>query len=477
MTEASPPLKSWNDLDGPPGLPIAGNLFQIRLDALHRIFERWADRYGRLYRVRIGPVRLAVVSDPDAIKRMLRERPGLFRRTRALEAVVAEMKLKGVFASEGEDWLRQRKLVVRALNTAHLRTFFPKLVVIAGRLRRRWEHAADTEAPVDLCRDLMRMTVDSVTGLAFGVDFNTLETPGPVIQQNMDKVLPMIHRRVNAAFPYWRYLRLPEDRALDRSLAQLQAQVDEILQEVRERMRANPSLRTSPTNFLEAILAAASAGKLEITDDEIVANVCNLLLAGEDTTAHTIAWTVDYLIRYPEHFARARAEVDAVLGPAASVEHIKQTDRFPFLDAFFHEAMRLKPVAPVNVLEPTEDVEMVGCLIPKGTPIFGLTRHIATRDEHFGDADRFDPERWLEDDGAQRQRAHDTSTFLPFGGGPRFCPGRNFALLQIRIVLAMLCRNFDLTLADPKRPVEERFAFTMMPTGMVVRIRRRAERG
>ena len=476
MAEASPPLKSWNDLDGPPGLPIAGNLFQIRLDTLHRALERWADRYGRLYRVRIGPVWIAVVSDPEAIRRMHRERPGLFRRTRTLEAVATEMGLKGVFASEGDDWLRQRKLVVRALNTAHLRTFFPKLAVIAGRLRRRWEHAADAQAPVDLCRDLMRMTVDAVTALAFGVDFNTLETPGPVIQQNLDKVFPMVHRRVNAAFPYWRYLRLPKDRALDRALAQLRVQVDDILREVRERMRADPSLQASPTNFLEAIIAAGDAQKLVVSDDEIVANVCTLLLAGEDTTAHTIAWTVDYFIRHPEHFARARAEVDAVLAPGASVEHIEQVDRFPFLDAFFHEAMRLKPVAPISVLEPMEDVEMVGCLIPKGTAIIGLTRHIATRDEHFGDAARFDPERWLEDD-AERRRAHDTSTFLPFGGGPRFCPGRNFALLQIRTVLALLCRNFDVALADPKRLVEERLAFTMMPTGMVVRMRRRVGGG
>ena len=476
MAETSPPLKSWNDLDGPPGLPIAGNLFQIRLDTLHRTLEQWADRYGRLYRVRIGPVQIAVVSDPEAIRRMHRERPGLFRRTRTLEAVATEMGLKGVFASEGDDWLRQRKLVVRALNTAHLRTFFPKLAVIAGRLRRRWEHAADAEAPVDLCRDLMRMTVDAVTALAFGVDFNTLETPGPVIQQNLDKVFPMVHRRVNAAFPYWRYLRLPKDRALDRALAQLRVQVDDILREVRERMRADPSLQASPTNFLEAIIAAGDAQKLGVSDDEVVANVCTLLLAGEDTTAHTIAWTVDYFIRHPEHFARARAEVDAVLAPAVSVEHIEQVDRFPFLDAFFHEAMRLKPVAPISVLEPMEDVEMVGCLIPKGTTIIGLTRHIATRDEHFGDAARFDPERWLEGD-AERRRAHDTSTFLPFGGGPRFCPGRNFALLQIRTVLAMLCRNFDVALADSERPVEERLAFTMMPAGMAVRMRRRTGDG
>ena len=472
MAEALHSLKTWSQLDGPTGLPVAGNLFQIDLDTLHRTLEQWADRYGPLYRMRIGPVRVAVVSEPEAIKRMHRERPGLFRRTRKLEAVATEMGLKGVFAAEGDDWLRQRKLVVRALNTAHLRSFFPKLAVIAARLQRRWEHAADAREPVDLCRDLMRLTVDAVTSLAFGIDFNTLETPGPVIQQNLDKVFPMLHRRINAAFPYWRYVRLPKDRELDRALVQIRVQVDDILREVRERMRADPSLHASPTNFLEAIIAAGDARKLGVTDEEIVANVCTLLLAGEDTTANTIAWTVSYFIRYPEHFARARAEVDAVVAPAVSVERIEQAGRFPFLDAFFHEAMRLKPVAPLLILEPLEDVEMLGCLVPKGTPIFGLNRHIATRDEHFGDAARFDPERWLEDD-EQRGRAHDPSAFLPFGGGPRFCPGRNFALLQIRTVLAMLCRNFDVALADPERQVEERLAFTMMPTGLVVRMRRR----
>ena len=349
MAEAPHPLKTWNDLDGPAGLPIAGNLFQLRLDTFHRTLEQWADRYGRLYRMRIGPGRVAVVSEPEAIKRMHRERPGLFRRTRKLEAVAAEMGLNGVFSAEGDDWLRQRKLVVRALNTAHLRSFFPKLAVIAARLQRRWEHAADAREPVDLCRDLMRLTVDAVTLLAFGIDFNTLETPGPVIQKNLDKVFPMLHRRINAAFPHWRYLRLPKDRELDRALAQIRVQVDDILREVRERMRADPSLHASPTNFLEAIIAAGDAQKLGVTDEEIVANVCTLLLAGEDTTANTIAWTVSYFIRYPEHFARARAEVDAVLAPAASVERIEQAGRFPFLDAFFHEAMRLKPVAPAPV--------------------------------------------------------------------------------------------------------------------------------
>ena len=472
MVQAHSRLKTYEALGGPPRLPLVGNLFQFRLDTFHRTLEHWADHYGPLYRMRIGPVRLAVVSDPDTVKRVHRERPHRFRRTRVLEAVATEMRLKGVFAAEGDDWLRQRKIVVLALNTAHLKSFFPRLKVTTERLMRRWERAADTQAPVDLCRDLMRLTVDVTTQLAFGVDFNTLETSGPVIQQDLDKVFPMLHQRINAPIPYWRYLRLPKDRELDRALDRIRERVDEIIREVRERMRAEPALYTSPTNFLEAIIAAQEVKGLGFSDDDIFANVCTLLLAGEDTTAHTIAWTVRYFLRHPEHFARARAEVDAVIAPAAAVEEMDQVARFPFLDAFYKEAMRLKPVAPVNSLQPVEDVDILGHLIPRDIIILALNRHLATRDEHFGHAARFDPERWLESD-EKRGCPHDTSVFLPFGAGPRFCPGRNLALLQIRTVLAMLCRNFDLELAHPGRPVEEKLAFTMMPANLVVRIKRR----
>ena len=472
LGEARSELKVYGDLGGPAGLPIVGNIFQVRLETLHRTLEDWADRHGPLYRVRFGTIRMVVVSDPETIRRIHRERPGRFRRTRGLELVAAEMGLKGVFVAEGDDWLRQRKMVVMALNTAHLKSFFEKLVVIAGRLRRRWERAADRGEPVDLGRDLMRFTVDVTAWLALGVDFNTLETRGPVIQQNLDKVFPALHRRINAPFPYWRYFRLAEDRELDRALGEVRKQVDEIIGEARARLRADPERRAAPANFLEAIIAAQEVKGADFSDADIFANVCTLLLAGEDTTANTIAWTIDYFLHHPEHFARARSEADAVLAPATSIDRFEQTGRLPFLDAFFHEAMRLKPVAPIASLQPTEDTEILGCAIPKSTIIMALNRRIATRDENFGDAARFDPERWLVDD-AERICPHDTGAFLPFGAGPRFCPGRNLAMLQIRTVLAMLCRNFDVERAEPGRAFEERLAFTMMPTNPRVRMKRR----
>ena len=300
----------------------------------------------------------------------------------------------------------------------------------------------------------MRLTVDVTTQLAFGVDFNTLETAGPVIQHNLDKVFPMLNLRVNAMVPYWRYVRLPKDRELDRALAEVQAQVKEIVREARARMRADPALYSAPTNFLEAIIAAQEVKGAGFSDGDIFANVCTLLLAGEDTTAHTIGWAVCTASCNTRSTSREPARrLTGVLAPAALVEEMEQAGRLPFLDAFFHEAMRVKPVVPINAFEPLEDVEILGHLIPRGTVLVTLNRHIAMQDEYFGDGGAIRP-------GALAGRcanapAARTTRAPSFRSGPDHAsaPGRNLAMLQIRTGLAMLCRNFDVALAYPERPV------------------------
>ena len=467
--------RPYEELPGPPTLPLIGNAHQIRFAQLHRILERWADDYGPLYRFKLGPRRLVAVSDPEVIKRLHRERPDVFRRTRSVESASAEMHINGVFSSEGEDWRRQRKIVTLALNTAHLKPFYPKLLRTTERLLKRWSEAADKGITLDLCRELMRYTVDVTTQLAFGIDFNTLETDGPVIQHNLDKVFPALNVRVNAPFPYWRYFRLRKDRELDAALEDLESQVNEIIADVRRRMQQDPALFESPTNFLEAMLAAKESEGMSFSDADVFANVCTLLLAGEDTTANTIAWTVYFMLCNPEGTLRLRQEVDKVLGSELLPPSIETTYEFPYLEAFYSEAMRLKPVAPLNALEPLHDVDIRGHRIPAGTVIMMLNRYIAGQEASFGRAAEFDPERWLQSE-EQRQCPHDTTAFLPFGTGPRFCPGRNLALLQIRTVLAMLSHNFDVEFARPDIPIDEKLSFTMMPDRFDIRLRRRGAR-
>ncbi|KKZ14414.1 MAG: hypothetical protein TH68_04920 [Candidatus Synechococcus spongiarum 142] len=459
-------------LPGPYGLPLIGHLLQLSNDQSHLTLERWAEHYGPLFQIRLGLSRLVVVSDNEIIQRILEQRPQSFRRNRVIEDRFTEIGINGLFTAEGEDWRQQRRTVVAALSRTRLANFFPKLKATTVRLQQRWAAAADGNQPVDICHDLTRFTVDVTMQLAFGVDPNTLETPGPVIQQHLEKIGPGLQRRFFTLFPYWRLFRLPPDRALDRAVKILEREVEAIVRATREHMAADP--HHGPTNFLEAMLRIAESEGSNLTSADLLAYTSQLLLAGEDTTSYTISWIIYYFTKFPEAFVRIRREVDALIAPAAALDKLEQATQLPFLDAFCNEVMRLKPVAPHMALETLEDTEMLGYRIPKGTKLFVLLRYAATREEHFAGGDCFDPERWLPRPTGHGKQPHHTQAFAPFGAGPRICPGRNLAMLEIRAVLAMLCRNFDLEPVSPSKEAKEKMAVVMRPDHLHLRLKRRS---
>ncbi len=466
------PLTQLRDLPGPQGLPLIGHSYQLNNEQFHLTMERWAERYGPLFQIRLGLSRVAVVSDNEVIQHILEQRPQAFRRNHVIEDRFTEVGINGLFSAEGENWRRQRRTVVAALSRTRLANFFPKLKVTTARLRQRWEALADGGSSVDICNDLTRFTVDVTMQLAFGVDPNTLETPGPVIQQHLEKIGPGLQRRFFTLFPYWRWVRLPPDRALDCAVKVLEQEVEAIVRATRESMAAHPD--HGPANFLEALLTMAEDNRSKLTSADLLAYTSQLLLAGEDTTSYTISWIIYYCTKFPEAFARIRREVDGVIAPEAALSKLEQAHQFPFLDAFCNEVMRLKPAAPNMALETLEDREILGCLIPKGTRLFVLLRHVATREEHFAGGDCFDPERWLSSPTGGNKQPHHPQAFVPFGAGPRICPGRNLAMLEIRAVLAMLCRNFDLEPVKPDKEVKEMMAVVMRPDQLHLCLKRRS---
>ncbi len=135
--------------------------------------------------------------------------------------------------------------------------------------------------------------------------------------------------------------------------------------------------------------------------------------------------------------------------------------------------MRVKPVAPVLGIQARVDATIAGTRIPAGTDLLLLTRHAAMQEESFSRPREFDPQRWLERGEAPGAVVREPTAFLPFGAGPRFCPGRNLALLEAKAVLAMLARNFEVQLDRPDEPVTEVFAFTMAPKNLRVRLQSR----
>lgn len=461
-----------NQLPGPRGLPLLGHVAQIDPTRTFQILCEWADRYGPMYVFRIARQPIVVINDVELAGPLLQDRPERYRRWRKMEELGLEIGVDGVFIAEGANWRRHRKMVMQALNNGNVRQFMARLEQVTARLQQRWERAARAGQPVDAQRDLMRYTVDVVTGLAFGDDLNTLEEVEAPIQQHLDKVFPAVARRQTALFPYWRYIKLPVDREVNAALREVQKIINRMITKVRARLALDPALQTRPSNLLEALVAAQDEEAGAFTDAEISGNVLTLLLAGEDTTANTIAWMMHFMTKFPEVQRRMQEEADDVLREAPRPRDSADVDRLRYIESVAHESLRHKPVAPMLLLEPNQDVEIGGVHIPRGTPLFVLTGHLARQPEHFTEASEFRPERWLCPH-ATGEPGHNTKAFLPFGAGPRYCPGRHLAMLEIQMAIGMLCKNFEVTRTPGTPPTEERYAFTMFPTNLMVNLKRR----
>jgi cytochrome P450 len=471
----SPALRRIQDLPSPRGLPLLGNLLQIKPARFHLQLEQWCRELGPFFQLRLGRLRILVVADHAVVASVLRDRPDGFRRTRRLEQIGAEMGLlPGVFGANGEAWRAQRRMVMAGFDPAHVRGYFPAMLRVAGRLHGRWQQAATQHTSIDLQADLMRFTVDAIAGLAFGADVNTLESDEDVIQQHLDKIFPALARRQLAPLPLWRVWRSAADRALDRSVVQVKLAVDAFIAQARAQMQADPTLREHPKNLLQAMVVAAEQPASGISDDQVAGNVLTLLLAGEDTTANTVAWMIHLLWRNPAALARATAEVRQFAGDPAALT-IDQLAQLDFVEACAHETMRLKPVAPVLPLQTLRQTTLGDVQVPAGTVVISLLRRDSVSDTHLPNAAAFEPQRWLADGGPAQQASSAKRISMPFGAGPRICPGRYLALLEMKMAMAVLLGRFDIEAVDTPdgQEAREQLAFAMKPVGLRMRLRLR----
>jgi cytochrome P450 len=472
--ERSMQRRTIDSLPGPAGLPVLGNAHQLSPLRLHRQLETWRKQFGGRYVVRLGTTRIVVLAETEHVSRILTERPDAFRRFAPIETVSRELEGYGLFSAEGEDWKRMRKLAMPGFSLRQLRDFHPDLARITARLGKTWQAAARSGSAIDPLDGLKRYTVDVTSQVAFGRDLNTLERPDSDLQAHLACIFRAVHERVNALLPYWRYVKLPRDYRIERSKRLVREVMFEMIREAEARLEREPARAAQPRTLLEAMLVArnSSDAASRVSDDEVAANVATFLLAGEDTTANTLAWSLHYLAHHPEVRERAQREADAVLGDAEVASGFDDVFKLRYITAIVHETLRLRAVLPIQFLEARSEVELDDLRVPAGTPLFLLTRSCATDETNFGQPERFLPERWLAEERCPAH-AHNARASFAFGGGPRTCPGRALALIECGLVLSMVLRKFDLLPASDERAVTERLEFTMQPVGVSLRLSER----
>ncbi|WP_343730818.1 cytochrome P450 [Duganella sp.] len=468
------PPRRIADLPGPKARPLFGNIREIRAQPFHLVMENWAREHGPLYRFRIMRKQMLATSDRDLIAALLRDRPDVIRRSTRSAEMLNEVGTRGLFTAEGDDWRRQRKLVMRALTPEVIHNFFPTLAAMTDRLRLRWERAIAAGKPVDLLRDLKAYTLDVTIGLAMGQDINTLELEEHPLQRDIEFLFKLVARRLTTPFTYWRVpvLKRAQDHEATAAAARIQTAIAGFIADARQRIAHNPALRQKPANMLEALIVARDEPDSGFTDAEVIGNAITMVFAGEDTTSNTMGWLLEFLADHPPAAARMAQEASEVLGARAVLDDYHLLDQLNYIDAATREAMRLKPVAPFMAAETNHDTTLGDLAVPAGTVIFLLLRHSAERANDLAQPERFMPERWLE--GANGQGDDPGRKLFPFGGGPRFCPGRYLAMAEIKMAMSMLARQFALERVPGAPAARECFTFTMTPDKLPVRLASRA---
>ncbi len=470
-TQRPAAIRRPEELPGPKGSFILGNAKQIDPKKFHIALEAWNEEYGSPFTFRVATQRLVAFSDPEVIARVLRERPNTFRRARRVEPIFGELGIEGVFSAEGDAWRPQRRLAVAALAQRNLKTFYGVLAEMAERLRKRWLKVANTGRVINIQEDLMRFTVDVTTMLTFGHDVNTLEKGNDVIQRHMEKVFPALSRRLQAPIPYWRVFKLARDRDVEKAIKALKSWLAPIVDETRKRLADTPGLAENPTNFLESMLASRDDSGQPFTEDLIFGNCLTMLLAGEDTTANTLAWAIHELLDTPESVQRLTAELDQVMGDSEVPATRELAHGLTFTAAVANETMRLRPVAPLLLANANSEQIVGNVRINEDIALALMIRPAAQEESVMKNGRKFLPERWLDPETAQV--AQQKLVHMPFGSGPRICPGRSLALLEMNIVLAVLYKNFEVDRVGARSDVGEEFSFTMQPTNFRVKLRKR----
>lgn len=428
-----------NTIAGPKGLPLLGNIKQIKGDSFHLVLENWAKQYGPCYKINLAGKHMLVISDASLVKDVLKKRPKYYRRFKEMESVFSELGSHGVFSHDGDDWKRQRKLITPAFNTKNIARTIPLIQSKVSQLITRLLN----DQSGDIHDHFRRLTIDVTTSLVFAHDMNMLGDADSKLQQHLDKIFPAIHQRLKTPFPYWRYVQLPADKKLQESLTYVQNKAHHIVETIRHQGEE------APNSILKSMVHETDEEAGQLNNEELFGNIMTLLLAGQDTTSNMLTWGSYFLAAYPEWQARLYQEVKDV-----DIASYAELDKLPLLTAFIRETLRLKSTAPLMFMQTKQALTLGDMSLVQGQKLVLLTRYPGMTNKDFN------PELWL-----QSSCPHQ-DTHFPFGYGARACPGEGLALVELKLTLAEVIKHFEITPDCDMSKVTEHFAFTMWPTNM-----------
>ena len=467
-TFATAASKSLKDIPGPKGVPVVGNMFDIKQATLIQDLIRLARAYGPIFT-------LATPTGPRYVVHGLEMLDDLCDDTRFDKLVGVSQrefrkthKSAGLFTADTDDplWKSAHDILLPSFSTWAMKSYLDPMIDIAEQLCLKWDRLNPDE-PVDVAADMTRLTLDTIALSGFSYRFNSFyrDSEHPFVAAMMGALHETQARQ--RLLPAVVKLRRAAQRQLIADARFMDSTVERILAERKASGDAG-------TDLLGHMLVGTDKQGNSLPDHNIVAQCVTFLVAGHETTSGLLSFVVAYLLKAPDIVARAQEEVDRVLGTDPSVPpSVAQIGQLGYIRQILDEVLRLWPTAPAFTRQAREETTVGGWgPFNAGQAIIALTPMLHRLPEVWGpDAEEFNPDHFE----PQRRDALPANAYRPFGSGQRACIGRQFALQEATLVLGMLLQRFEFVdHANYQLRIKE--SLTLKPDGLTVTLRPRGGR-
>ncbi len=427
---------------GPKGHWLSGSLSEFHQDVLGFYMRCFRD-YGSCVGFRLGQRRLVLVNEPELIEHVLVNHSKDFAKLTYVLQLLKPLLGNGLLNSDGEFWLRQRRLIQPAFSKQKIAGYSNCMVDFSQRMIAGWQEGDQ----IDVHREMVRLTLEIVAKVLFDADVGE-DAAG--VGEALQVVLYNFLNRWGSLLPLPAYLPTPGNLRFHRSVRRLDEIIFRFIKERRES-------KEERNDLLSILLHARDEDDgSQMTDQQLRDEAMTLFLAGHETTANGMAFLWLLLGQNPQVEEQLFQELHTVLGGKPPT--VEDLAKLPFTEAVVNESLRLYPPAYVIGRVAKKDCELAGYRIRAGATVLSSQWVMHRHPNYWDDPETFDPNRWL--DG--RTEGLPKFAYFPFGGGPRLCVGNNFGLMEMKIILATIAQKFRVDIV-PDQEIKLRAAVTVKP--------------
>ncbi len=415
---------------GPTGSLVMGVMREFNRDTLGFITR--CREFGDVVRTRFLYVHAYFLYNPDDIETLLTTNAKSFRKAGSLRSPFFHRLVgNGLVTSEGDFWRRQRRLAQPAFHRQRISSYGEVMVEYAQRTFDKWK-AGETR---DISRDMTRLTLEIVVKTLFNSDVsNDADHVGAMLSE----IVKPFSSQATLKWILDNRLPTPGHRRYFKAVSEIDRIVFRIIAERRKS-------KSDEGDLLSMLLQAQDEDGTQMTDAQLRDEVMTIFLAGHETTALALSWSLYLIATHPEAEKKFHVEIDQVLqGRVPTVDDMRS---LIYTEMIAKEAMRLYPPAYAIGREALEDTEIGGFRVPRKSQVFAFQWATHRDERYFDNPNGFDPERWT----PERSASLPKYAYFPFGGGPRQCIGNYFAMMEVVLLLATVGQRFRFSFpADEK---------------------------